>query len=78
MEAPEFCVPHQYHPDRTLRAGDVFVTEISTTFWGYAGQILRTFTIASDPTPRYAAPARSGPRGVCQHRRGPSSRRDHR
>ena len=53
MEAPEFCVPHQYHPDRTLRAGDVFVTEISTTFWGYAGQILRTFTIASDPTPRY-------------------------
>ncbi len=54
MEAPEVCVPHQYHPDRTLQAGDVFVTEISTTFWGYAGQILRTFTIASDPTPRYA------------------------
>jgi len=53
MEAPEVCVPHQYHPDRALQAGDVFVTEISTTFWGYAGQILRTFTIASDPTPRY-------------------------
>jgi Xaa-Pro aminopeptidase len=54
MEEPEVCVPHQYHPDRTLQVGDVFVTEISTTFWGYAGQILRTFTIASDPTPRYA------------------------
>lgn len=53
MESPEMCVPHQYHPDRPLQAGDVFVTEISTTFWGYAGQILRTFTIASDPTPRY-------------------------
>jgi len=53
MEAPEVCVPHQYHPDRVLQAGDVFVTEISTTFWGYSGQILRTFTIASDPTPRY-------------------------
>jgi len=53
MESPEVCVPHQYHPDRVLEAGDVFVTEISTTFWGYAGQILRTFTIASDPTPRY-------------------------
>jgi Xaa-Pro aminopeptidase len=53
MEAPEVCVPHQYHPDRVLQAGDVFVTEISTTFWGYAGQILRTFTIAADPTPRY-------------------------
>lgn len=53
MEAPEVCVPHQYHPDRVLQAGDVFVTEISTTFWGYAGQILRTFTIAADPTPLY-------------------------
>ena len=29
------------------------MTEISTTFWGYAGQILRTFTIAADPTPQY-------------------------
>jgi Xaa-Pro aminopeptidase len=53
MDAPEVCVPHQYHPDRVLTAGDVFVTEISTTFWGYSGQILRTFTIAADPTPRY-------------------------
>jgi len=54
MEAPEVSVPHQYHPDRVIQAGDVFVTEISTTFWGYAGQILRTFTIGADPTPRYA------------------------
>jgi Xaa-Pro aminopeptidase len=53
MDEPAVCVPHQYHPDRKLEAGDVFVTEISTTFWGYAGQILRTFTIASDPTPQY-------------------------
>lgn len=53
MADPRFQVPHQYHPDRTIQAGDVFVTEISTTFWGYAGQILRTFTIAADPTPRY-------------------------
>ena len=53
MDAPEVCVPHQYHPDRVLQRGDVFVTEISTTFWGYAGQILRTFTIAADPTPQY-------------------------
>ena len=54
MDDPRIQVPHQHHPDRTIRAGDVFVTEISTTFWGYAGQILRTFTIAADPTPRYA------------------------
>jgi Xaa-Pro dipeptidase len=54
MDDPRFQVPHQHHPDRTIQAGDIFVTEISTTFWGYAGQILRTFTIAADPTPRYA------------------------
>ena len=55
MSDPQVCVPHQYHPDRVIRSGDVFVTEISTTFWGYAGQILRTFTIDSEPTPRYRA-----------------------
>ncbi len=54
MADPQVCVPHQYHPDRRLEAGDVFVTEISTTFWGYAGQILRTFTIGAEPTARYA------------------------
>ena len=51
MGNPQVCVPHQYHPDRTLEQGDVFVTEISTTFWGYAGQILRTFTIGGTPLP---------------------------
>jgi Xaa-Pro aminopeptidase len=37
-----------------MRSGDVFVTEISTTFWGYAGQILRTFTLGQGPTSRFA------------------------
>lgn len=53
MDDPSVCVPHQYHPDRVLQSGDVFVTEISTTFWGYAGQILRTFTLG-EPTPLYS------------------------
>lgn len=53
MERPDRFVPHQYHPDRVMQAGDVFVTEISTTFWGYAGQILRTFTIGAPPNERY-------------------------
>ncbi len=53
MRAPDVCVPHQYHPDRVLQGGDVFVTEISTTFWGYAGQILRTFTVGEPPTDQY-------------------------
>ena len=54
MTHPEVLVPHQHQPDRLIEAGDVFVTEISTTFWGYAGQILRTFVIGAEPTPRYA------------------------
>jgi Xaa-Pro dipeptidase len=53
MSDPHVCVPHQYHPDRTIQSGDAIVTEISTTFWGYAGQILRTFTVDADPTPLY-------------------------
>jgi Xaa-Pro aminopeptidase len=53
MDDPQVWVPHQLHPNRRLEAGDVFVTEISTTFWGYAGQILRSFTIAEEPTPRF-------------------------
>lgn len=53
MADPQIVVPHQYHPDRPIEAGDVFVTEISTTFWGYAGQILRTFVIGAEPTRRY-------------------------
>lgn len=53
MESPEFPVPHQLHPDRTIQSGDVIVTEISTTFWGYSGQLLRSFTVDADPTPLY-------------------------
>lgn len=53
MDAPRTPVPHQHPPDRTVEPGDVFVTEISTTFWGYAGQALRTFTMGADPTSHY-------------------------
>ena len=53
MGAPNFCVPHQYQPDRVIQQGDVIVTEISANFWGYAGQILRSFTVAAEPTPLY-------------------------
>jgi Xaa-Pro aminopeptidase len=53
MDAPDVCVPHQYHPDRVIKSGDVIVTEISTTFWGYAGQILRSFVVDAEPTELY-------------------------
>jgi Xaa-Pro dipeptidase len=53
MANPEFVVPHQNHPDRLIQSGDVLVTEISTTFWGYTGQILRTLCIDGEPTALY-------------------------
>ena len=53
MGHPELCVPHQHQPDRILERGDVVATEISATFWGYSGQILRSFTIGSAPTAQY-------------------------
>lgn len=53
MSRPGLCVPHQHQPDRELLAGDVVATEISVTYWGYSGQILRSFSIASDPSPLY-------------------------
>jgi Xaa-Pro aminopeptidase len=42
-------VPRQYQSDRVLRAGDALITEISGAFWGYAGQIHRTFFLG-EPT----------------------------
>lgn len=53
MEAPSRAVPAQYPCSRPVREGDVLVTELSASFWGYPGQVLRTFTIAADPTPLY-------------------------
>jgi len=53
MQDPRSFVPHQYQSDRALEPGDVLITEISGTFWGYSGQIHRTYTIADRPTPEY-------------------------
>jgi Xaa-Pro aminopeptidase len=46
-------VPHQYQSDRLLQAGDALITEISGAFWGYAGQIHRTFFLG-EPTDEWA------------------------
>jgi Xaa-Pro aminopeptidase len=53
MDAPRGGVPQQYLTDRVLQSGDVLVTEISTNYWGYSAQILRTFAIDAEPTPAY-------------------------
>ena len=53
MQDPDCCVPTQFTSTRRVGAGDVLFTEISTHFWFYSGQVLRTYTIAADPTPLY-------------------------
>jgi Xaa-Pro dipeptidase len=53
MAAPERAVPAQFPSDRRLASGDALTTEISASFWDHPGQVLRTFTIAADPTPLY-------------------------
>ena len=55
MAAPAQCVPSQWPSARRLAAGDVLSCELSTS-WGvdYPGQLLRTFTVAAEPTPLVA------------------------
>src|SRR2546430_9039146 len=53
MAAPEYCVPRQFTSSRKLRPGDVIATEITAQFFDYPGQILRSFTVAAEPTPLF-------------------------
>jgi Xaa-Pro dipeptidase len=53
MAEPGLCVPAQWPSSRELAAGDVLSCEISASYDGYPGQVLRTFAIAADPVPRY-------------------------
>jgi Xaa-Pro aminopeptidase len=47
-------VPRQYQADRVLQSGDALITEISGAFWGYSGQIHRTFFLGK-PTDEWAS-----------------------
>jgi Xaa-Pro aminopeptidase len=53
MAEPGLCVPAQWPSPRRLRAGDVLTCEVSASYHGYPGQLLRTFTIAAPATPLY-------------------------
>jgi Xaa-Pro dipeptidase len=53
MADPDCCVPSQVPRARRVAAGDVVFSEISALFWGYSGQVLRTYAVAADPTPLY-------------------------
>ena len=50
MAGSDGGVPRQYGSTRKLAAGDTLSTEISADFWGYTGQVLRTFFITEEPT----------------------------
>lgn len=54
MAAPDRCVPAQYPSTRPVAVGDVLTTEISASWWGYPGQVLRSMTIGAGPTDLYA------------------------
>jgi Xaa-Pro aminopeptidase len=53
MKEPDKCVPSQFQSTRRLQAGDILFCEISAAYWGYAAQVLRTFTIAAEPSPLF-------------------------
>ncbi len=49
MDAPTGCVPAQNPSGRTLERGDVVITEVSASHWGYSGQIHRPIFVGADP-----------------------------
>jgi Xaa-Pro dipeptidase len=53
MRSPSLCAPAQTHSERRLEKGDVVLTEISASYHGYWGQILRTFSVGERPTLLY-------------------------
>src|SRR5262245_60390840 len=53
MANPEYCVPRQIESSRRIAAGDVVATEITANFHEYPGQVLRSFTVAAEPTPLF-------------------------
>ena len=53
MRSPHFPVPAQYQCDRRLQRGDCLITEISGSYWGYSGQIHRTYSLGEGPTPEW-------------------------
>lgn len=53
MDRPTQCVPGQWPSARRLAAGDALTCEISASYGGYPGQLLRTFTVDAEPGPLY-------------------------
>jgi len=47
---PDGCLPAQNPSGRLLAEGDVIITEISASSWGYSGQIHRPVFVRAEPT----------------------------
>lgn len=53
MANPHLFVPPQHPSPRKVQSGDVVFCELSAFWWDYAGQVLRTFTVDTEPPPLY-------------------------
>jgi Xaa-Pro dipeptidase len=53
MHGPSMGVPAQWPSDRVLASGDAVSCEVSASWWGYPGQLLRSFSVGETPTPLY-------------------------
>ena len=53
MNAPNGCLPAQNPSHRRLERGDVIITELSASYWGYTGQIQRPIFVEAEPTPEW-------------------------
>lgn len=50
MNEPNGCLPAQTPSPRRLQEGDVVITELSASYWGYTGQIQRVIFVGAEPT----------------------------
>jgi Xaa-Pro aminopeptidase len=79
MNQPTGCLPAQNPSARKIAAGDVIITEISASYWGYSGQIHRPIFVGAEPTAAWRAlfdAAREAYEGIVGALRPGASERD--
>jgi Xaa-Pro dipeptidase len=54
MDEPNGCLPAQNPSTRLLQRGDVVITELSASYWGYTGQIQRVIFVGAEPAPEWS------------------------
>jgi Xaa-Pro dipeptidase len=53
MDEPTGCVPAQNPSRRRIEAGEVIITELSASYWGYTGQVHRPLFVGAEPAPEW-------------------------